>query len=96
MIYLFLKLFFDSMKLLSLDFPLSLSGPLSMCSLFIYCLLRFCLLASLPPAPYYSFTDTLGFVGGSVVKNPPVDAGRSLGWEDTLRKEMAAHCSVLA
>ena len=36
------------------------------------------------------------------VKNPPANAGdietwvRSLGWEDCLEKEMAAHSSLLA
>ena len=37
--------------------------------------------------------------GGSVVKNLPANAGDmvpSLGWEDPLEKEMAAHSSVLA
>ena len=41
----------------------------------------------------------MGFPGGSVVKNPPTDAGdavRSLGWEDPLEKEMATHSSILA
>ena len=34
-----------------------------------------------------------------VVKNPPANAGdvvRSLGWKDPLKKEMAAHSSILA
>ena len=57
---LFKTLFFDSMKQLSLDFPLTLSGPLSIFSLFNYCLLKFCLLASLSPAPYYSFNYYIG------------------------------------
>ena len=37
--------------------------------------------------------------GGSVVENPPVNAGDmvwSLGWEDPLEEEMAAHSSILA
>ena len=37
--------------------------------------------------------------GGSVVKNPPANAGdwvQSLGWEDFLEKEMAMHSSILA
>ena len=44
----------------------------------------------------------MGFPGGSVVKNLPASAGiqemqvRSLGWEDTLKKEMATHPSILA
>ena len=39
------------------------------------------------------------FPGGSVVKNPPSDAGdtvRSLGWEDPLEEEMGTHSSILA
>ena len=45
---------------------------------------------------------TLGFSGGSVVKNPPVmqesqeTQVRSLGWEDPLKEEMATHSSILA
>ena len=44
----------------------------------------------------------MGFLGGSVVKNPPAsagdagDTGSSLGWEDPLAKGMATHSSVLA
>ena len=41
----------------------------------------------------------MNFPGGSVVKNPPADAGdavRSLGEEDPLEKEMATHSSILA
>ena len=41
----------------------------------------------------------MDFPGSSVVKNPPADAGdwgRSLGWEDPLKKEMATHSSILA
>ena len=40
-----------------------------------------------------------GFPGGSVVKNPPAKQEtqvQSLGQEDPLEKEMAAHSSVLA
>ena len=40
-----------------------------------------------------------GFLGGSVVKNPPAKQEtqvQSLGQEDPLEKEMAAHSSVLA
>ena len=40
----------------------------------------------------------MGFPDGSVVKNPSAnagDAGRSLGREDTLEKEMATHSSIL-
>ena len=42
------------------------------------------------------------FPGGSVVKNPPANAGdtgegvRSLGQEDSLEEEMAMHSSILA
>ena len=44
----------------------------------------------------------LGFPGGSVVKNLPVNAGDardhvlSLGWEDPQEEEMAIHSSILA
>ena len=41
----------------------------------------------------------MGFLGGSVVKNPPADAGDAgfiRGSEDFLEKEMAAHPSILA
>ena len=41
----------------------------------------------------------LGFPGGSVIKNLPANAGdmgRSLGREDPLEKEMAAHFSTLS
>ena len=43
-----------------------------------------------------------GFPGGSVVKNPPVNAGDtemrapSLGQEDHLEEEVATHSSILA
>ena len=40
-----------------------------------------------------------GFPGGSVVKNPPTNAGDAsltLGQEETLEKEMATHSSILA
>ena len=38
-----------------------------------------------------------GFPGGSVVKNPMQEMQiRSVGWEDTLEKEMATHPSILA
>ena len=38
-----------------------------------------------------------GFPSGSVVKNPPATAVRSLGWEDPLEMEiaMATHSSIL-
>ena len=41
----------------------------------------------------------MGFPGSSVVKNPsamPEMRIQSLGWEDTLKKEMATHSSVLS
>ena len=31
-----------------------------------------------------------------MVKNPPVKAVQSLGWEDPLEQEMATHSSILA
>ena len=40
-----------------------------------------------------------GFPGGSGVKNLPANAGKavqSLGWEDHLKKETAAHPSILS
>ena len=46
-----------------------------------------------------SLPATLGFPGGSVVKNPPAESGpqfRSLGREDPLEKEVATHFSTLA
>ena len=47
-----------------------------------------------------SFHATLqGLPGGSVVKNPPANQEmqvQSLGWEDPLEEDMAAHSSILA
>ena len=43
--------------------------------------------------------STMGFPGGSVVKNPPAMQDtqvRSLGREDPLEKEMTTHSSILA
>ena len=43
-------------------------------------------------------SDQLGFLGGSVVKNLPANAGdsvRFLGRENALEKETATHSSVL-
>ena len=43
--------------------------------------------------------EHLGFPGGSVIKNPPVNAedrARSLGQEDPLEEKMATHSSILA
>ena len=44
-------------------------------------------------------TERLHFPGGSMVKNLTANAGdtvQSLSWEDTLKKEMATHTSILA
>ena len=47
-------------------------------------------------------TNSRGFPGGSVVKNPPANAGdvgdmcSILGPEDALEQEMATHSSILA
>ena len=41
----------------------------------------------------------MGFSSGSIVKNPPVNAGDwvpSLGWEDPLEKETGAHSRIPA
>ena len=41
----------------------------------------------------------MGCSGGSVVKNPPANAGdrsSALGWEDPVEKGMATHSSILA
>ena len=41
----------------------------------------------------------MGFPGGSVVKNPPANAGDTrliLGWEGPLEQEMITHSSILA
>ena len=43
--------------------------------------------------------NSVGFPGGSVVKNSPAMQGmqvQSQGWEDTQEKEMATHSSILA
>ena len=48
---------------------------------------------------YRALFKTMGFPGGSVVKNPPAKQEtqvQSLGWEDPLEKEMATHSSILA
>ena len=60
---------------------------------------------SLPPASFLfsvswftSSTNTMGFPGGSVIKNPPAKQEMqvlSLGWEDPLEKEMATHFCIL-
>ena len=36
-----------------------------------------------------------GLPGGTVVKNPPANAG-DVGWEDPLEKEMATHSNITA
>ena len=44
----------------------------------------------------------MGFPGGTVVKNPPANAGDArdmssiLSWEDPLEEEMATHSSIFA
>ena len=41
----------------------------------------------------------MGFPGGSVIKNPPANAGDTgliPDWEDLLEKEMETHSSILA
>ena len=51
---------------------------------------------------YYLYSQVwvlMGFTGGSVVKNPSANAGdwgKPLGWEDSLKKEMATHSSIPA
>ena len=47
----------------------------------------------------YSSLNYLGFPGGSLVKNsPPMQEMwvQTLGWEDTLGKEMETHSGMLA
>ena len=54
---------------------------------------NFLMLYFVSPIPY------MGFQGGSVVKNLPSKQEtwiQSLGWEDTLEKELATHSSILA
>ena len=41
---------------------------------------------------FHSQYVSMGFLGGSVVKNLP----QALGWENALEKEMATHSSILA
>ena len=51
------------------------------------------------PSYIWAVKALLGFPGGTVVKNPPTNAGdgvRSLGWEDSLEEEMATGSSILA
>ena len=42
------------------------------------------------------YVITLGFPGGSVVKNPPANAGNAGDVGDPLEEEMATHTSILA
>ena len=45
------------------------------------------------------YISSLGFPGGSIVKNLPAnvgDTGSIPGWEDPLKKEMATQSSILA
>ena len=44
---------------------------------------------------FFFFGYKGGFPGGSVVKNPPANAG-DMGQEDPLKKEMATYSSILA
>ena len=44
--------------------------------------------------PY--FNNSMGFPGGSEVKNPPANAGSILGWRRSPGVEMATRSSVLA
>ena len=46
-----------------------------------------------------SYYISMGFPGGSVVKNPSAKQEtwvQSLGWEDPLEGQMAAHSSIVA
>ena len=48
---------------------------------------------------YTTFCLSILLTDGSVVKNPPANAGDVsliLGWKDFLEKEMTAHSSILA
>ena len=79
----------SSRKLCNYVFCLGLgfSGCFCMYPLIPYCFLR------------YHITDNLGFPGSSVVKNSPAMQETwflSLGWEDSLEKEMATQSSILA
>ena len=52
-----------------------------------------------PSFSFMFFLKSLGFPGGSVIKNPPAILEmriQSLGWEYLLEKEMATHSSTLA
>ena len=49
--------------------------------------------------PFQKYLFIWGFPDGSMVKNPPAKQETwfwSLGWEDSLEKEMATHSSILA
>ena len=51
------------------------------------------------PKILLSYDSFLGFIDGSVVKNPPAVQEmqvRSLGWEDSLEESMATHSNILA
>ena len=60
----------------------------------LFPLLRFCFFTTL--------VTSLGFPGGSVVKNLPANSGVirvwvcSMCWEDPLEKEISTHSSILA
>ena len=64
-------------------------------------IMRVCisLLALLHFPVFCKYGEKWGFPSGSVVKNPPANAGnrvQSQGQEDTQEKEMANHSSILA
>ena len=54
----------------------------------------------LSPSLRHHPASSMGFCRGSVVKNPPSNAGDaglgSVVWEDSLEKETATHSSILA
>ena len=62
----------------------------------------FSLPSNMPLCFYASSLSISGFPDGSVVKNPPANAGAaetwvlSLGGEDPLEEEMATHSNILA
>ena len=70
-----------------------LSYPLSQ----VWCIKVSCFLSL--QFNYLELISFSGFLGGSVVKNPPAmqeTQVQSLGWEDSLEEEMASHSTILA
>ena len=70
-----------------------LSYPLSQ----VWCIKVSCFLSL--QFNYLELISFSGFLGGSVVKNPPAmqeTEVQSLGWEDSLEEEMAIYSSILA